>query len=166
MVVSLGLGAVYVAGTLRAAASLGYAGLVSPRMVAFFFLFLILAMFIYGSIYLPWARRARSSKGAEPPDAGRPRSSFRRSSVPCHPRVTDERPSARPFPTATPFLMLLRVGLHPAPPVWQVALSVALTLTAAVACVWAAGRVFRVGLLAQGKAPSLFELARWVFSGR
>ena len=32
-------------------------------------------------------------------------------------------------------------------------------------CVWAAGRVFRVGLLMQGKGARLGEVARWVFRG-
>lgn len=168
--VSLGLGAVYVTGALRVAAGMGYAGLVSPRMVAFFFLFLILAMFIYGSIYLAVGAACSELKEAQsllmpvvllvivPPFF-----LF---------RVILESPSgalstgASLVPTATPFLMLLRVGLHPTPPAWQVALSVVTTLGAAVICVWAAGRVFRVGLLAQGKAPSLVQLARWVVAGK
>lgn len=66
------------------------------------------------------------------------------------------------FPPATPFLMLMRMALSPAPPVWQVALSVALTTLTALACVWAAAKIFRTGLLMQGKAPNFAELARWV----
>ena len=34
-----------------------------------------------------------------------------------------------------------------------------------VLCVWAAGRVFRVGLLAQGQPPKLGTLLRWVLRG-
>jgi ABC-type Na+ efflux pump permease subunit len=66
------------------------------------------------------------------------------------------------FPPATPFLMLMRMALSPAPPAWQVALSVVLTTLTALACVWAAAKIFRTGLLMHGKAPSFAELAKWV----
>ena len=66
------------------------------------------------------------------------------------------------FPAATPFLMLLRISLRRGPPAWQVALSIVLTVATTIGVIWAAGRVFRVGLLAQGKTPTLVELARWV----
>src|SRR5271157_3061881 len=66
------------------------------------------------------------------------------------------------FPPASPFLMLMRLALRPAPPAWQVALSVVLTTLTAMAIVGAAGKVFRTGLLMQGKPPSFVELARWV----
>jgi ABC-2 type transport system permease protein len=66
------------------------------------------------------------------------------------------------FPPATPFLMLMRLALSPAPPAWQVLLSVVLTTLTAIFCVWAAGKIFRTGLLMQGKAPGFTELARWV----
>jgi ABC-type Na+ efflux pump permease subunit len=66
------------------------------------------------------------------------------------------------FPFATPFVMMLRVALHPNPPVWQVSLSIVLTSATTIGCVWAAGRIFRVGLLMQGKTPSFARMARWV----
>jgi ABC-2 type transport system permease protein len=67
------------------------------------------------------------------------------------------------FPPATPFLMLLRLALHPGPPMWQAALGIGLTVASTMICVWAAGRIFRIGLLMQGKAPSYVEMVRWVF---
>ncbi len=66
------------------------------------------------------------------------------------------------FPPATPFLMLMRMALSPAPPAWQVILSVGLTTLTALLCVAAAAKIFRTGLLMQGKAPNFAELARWV----
>jgi ABC-2 type transport system permease protein len=65
-------------------------------------------------------------------------------------------------PTATPFLMLTRLALTPPPPLWQVVLGIALTVITTAACIFAASRIFRVGLLMQGKPPNLPELLRWI----
>ncbi len=69
------------------------------------------------------------------------------------------------LPTAAPFLMLLRIALQPGPPAWQVALSLTLTALATAGTVWAAGRIFRTGILMQGKSASLREMLRWVKAG-
>ena len=69
------------------------------------------------------------------------------------------------FPSATPFLMLMRIGLQPGPPLWQILLSVALMALTTFAAVWAAGRIFRTGILMQGKSPTLGEMIRWVRAG-
>jgi ABC-2 type transport system permease protein len=69
------------------------------------------------------------------------------------------------FPTSAPFLMLLRIALQPGPPLWQVLLAVVLTAAATVLAVWAAGRIFRTGILMQGKSASVAEMIRWVRAG-
>jgi ABC-2 type transport system permease protein len=66
------------------------------------------------------------------------------------------------FPPATPSIMLMRVLLPPGPPAWQVALGTALTAASTVAAVWVAGKVFRTGMLLQGKSASLREIVRWI----
>ena len=66
------------------------------------------------------------------------------------------------FPTITPFAMMLRLVMPPGPPLWQVLVSVALLIAATAAVVWAAGRIFRVGLLMQGKPPNIPELLKWI----
>ena len=47
----------------------------------------------------------------------------------------------------------------------QPIVGVVLVLATVVACVWAAGRIFRVGLLMQGKGVKFADLARWVVRG-
>jgi ABC-2 type transport system permease protein len=47
-------------------------------------------------------------------------------------------------------------------PVWQVGLSLALMVIAIVVVAWVAGRIYRVGILMQGKRPTLPEIVRWV----
>ena len=66
------------------------------------------------------------------------------------------------FPPATPFLMLLRLALDERPPVWQVALGVALTVLTTIFIVWAAGKIVRTGLLMQGKGVTVGEMWRWI----
>ncbi len=68
------------------------------------------------------------------------------------------------FPPATPFLMLMRLAIPPGPAAWEVALSMVLTIAFTLFCVWAAGKIFRIGILAQGQPPSFRRLAQWVFS--
>ena len=65
-------------------------------------------------------------------------------------------------PTAAPFLMLLRIALRPGPPMWQVVVSVAGMGCTAVALVWAAGKIFRTGILMQGKSATFAEMIKWV----
>jgi ABC-2 type transport system permease protein len=66
------------------------------------------------------------------------------------------------LPTAAPFLMMLRISLAPGPPLWQVVLSATLMAATTVVTVWAAAKIFRTGLLMQGKSATLGEMIRWV----
>ncbi len=47
-------------------------------------------------------------------------------------------------------------------PLWQVGLSLVLVALTVLAVAWVAGRIYRVGILMQGKRPTLPELIRWV----
>lgn len=66
------------------------------------------------------------------------------------------------IPPITPFVMILRVCADPDTPLWQIISTLALLWVSVVAAIWAAGKVFRVGVLMYGKPPSLRELLRWV----
>lgn len=69
------------------------------------------------------------------------------------------------FPPATPMLMLMRQAVPPGVPLWQPLVGVAGVLLMTVFCVFAAGRIFRVGILMQGKGAKVSEMLRWVFRG-
>jgi ABC-2 type transport system permease protein len=69
------------------------------------------------------------------------------------------------FPPATPLCMVLRLGASSAVPWWQPALGVVVMLAATALGVLATARIFRIGILAQGKAPSIAELLRWAIRG-
>lgn len=66
------------------------------------------------------------------------------------------------IPPITPFVMMLRVSVDPGLPLWQIVATQALLWGCAIAMIFAAGKIFRVGVLMYGKAPSLGELVRWV----
>ncbi len=67
------------------------------------------------------------------------------------------------LPPAAPFVMILRLTAANEPvPLWQSTLAVAVSVASVVAIVWAGARIFRVGVLMQGKPPSPMELLRWI----
>ncbi len=65
------------------------------------------------------------------------------------------------FPFFTPVLMYARAGSG-AVPVWEVVLGVAILFVSVPLVAWLAGRIYRVGILMQGKRPTLPELWRWM----
>lgn len=69
------------------------------------------------------------------------------------------------IPFFAPVLMFIRIAVA-MPPLWQVALSVALMLITTYALLSFAARIYRVGILMYGKRPTLPELRRWLrYSG-
>jgi ABC-2 type transport system permease protein len=65
------------------------------------------------------------------------------------------------IPFFTPLIMYLRI-LVETPPVWQIALSLVLTVATLVGVIYASGKIYRTGILMYGKRPNLRELWRWV----
>jgi ABC-2 type transport system permease protein len=68
-------------------------------------------------------------------------------------------------PPCTPLTMLLRQASPGGVPAWQPWLGLAVLVVSTVIYIWAAGRVFRIGLLSQGKTPKFSELVRWAIRG-
>lgn len=68
------------------------------------------------------------------------------------------------IPFATPSLMVCRIAATNQLPIWEPLLGVALVIATTILAVWVAARIFRIGYLSTGKAPTLFELTRWIFS--
>jgi ABC-2 type transport system permease protein len=65
------------------------------------------------------------------------------------------------IPPISPFIILARLASSSPPPVWQVLLSLAVSVAGACAAVWFASKVFRIGLLLHGKPPSFGTLIKW-----
>jgi ABC-type Na+ efflux pump permease subunit len=66
------------------------------------------------------------------------------------------------WPTSAPMITIARMAVRPGISTPETIGAVIATLIGAFVCVWAAGRVFRVGILMQGKRASLGLLARWI----
>ena len=64
-------------------------------------------------------------------------------------------------PVFTPITMFMRVVVSE-PPLWQVALSVLLSVATIYVMFWVTAKIFRVGILSYGKRPTIPELVRWV----
>lgn len=65
------------------------------------------------------------------------------------------------FPFFSPILMFPRAAAG-AVPAWMTALSLLLMAAAIAGTAWVAGRIYRTGILMQGKRPTLKELVRWI----
>ena len=65
------------------------------------------------------------------------------------------------FPFFSPILIFPRAAAG-AVPGWMTALSLVLMAAAIVCTAWVAGRIYRTGILMQGKRPTFKELVRWV----
>jgi ABC-2 type transport system permease protein len=65
------------------------------------------------------------------------------------------------IPFFSPVLMALRISLQ-TPPVWQIALALALLFVTTVGSIYASAKIYRVGILMYGKRPSLIEMFRWL----
>jgi len=69
------------------------------------------------------------------------------------------------FPPFTPMLMLLRQAMPGSVPAWQPWVGLVGVLVCAAAITFAAARIFRIGILMQGKTPKAGELLRWAMRG-
>ncbi len=166
--VSLLLASTYVGGGLGVAAYWGYASAVPPVLLLWFLLFLLMAVFIFGSLFIAIGAACTDLKDSQ--NMMGPVVLFVMAPMFVWIAVLRNPDSTLSVvlslvPTATPFLMLMRIGIQPGPPLWQIALSVVLVFATMVIAVWAAGKIFRTGLLMQGKSATIPEMIRWVRAG-
>jgi ABC-2 type transport system permease protein len=150
---------------MYALGSSGRWDLFNPALIGWFVVFVVCAALLYGSLFLALGSACSDLKDAQSmmqpamilimlPYLG----SF----------IVIQNPESSLavgmsfFPTMTPFTMMLRIAMPPGPPMWQVLVSVVGLVACTALFVWAASRIFRVGILMQGKAPTLPELLKWI----
>jgi ABC-type Na+ efflux pump permease subunit len=161
------LSLVYLGGGLMAARHWNLAGDLRWDLPVWFVVFQILALLLYGSLFVAVGSACSDMKQAQ--TMLMPVSlSFSLPLMFLMPVMEDPTGSlaraASFFPLATPTLMLCRVAAAPNLPLWEPVLGAAIVLLTTVGAIWMAGRIFRIGYLSTGKAPTLVELTRWIFS--
>jgi ABC-2 type transport system permease protein len=65
------------------------------------------------------------------------------------------------FPPLTPTMMALRIPIQ-MPALWEILTTILLMLVSIYGAMVAAGRIFRIAILATGKTPKFKEILRWV----
>jgi ABC-type Na+ efflux pump permease subunit len=65
------------------------------------------------------------------------------------------------IPPVTPFAMITRITAGQVP-FWQIGLSLVVGYAGVVAGLWCCAKIFRIGVLMQGKPPSPMEMLRWI----
>jgi ABC-type Na+ efflux pump permease subunit len=69
------------------------------------------------------------------------------------------------IPPFTPTLMMLRLSAPAGVPAWQPWLGLIGVVAFSAGSVWVGARIFRVGILMQGKPPKFSDLLRWAIRG-
>ncbi len=156
--IAMVLAGLYVGAGYAVAAYHGYADAVSPGLMAALGVFLVLAILLYGSLYMAVGSACNDLKDAQ--SLMMPVMVLSMLPIFVWTAILNNPSSGLSvgmslFPPASPYLMLMRLAMKPSPPAWQVGLAVAGTTLTALFCVWAAAKIFRTGLLMQGKAPEL-----------
>jgi ABC-2 type transport system permease protein len=166
--VSLTMTAVYLGGLYWAARHYEFAEYVSPELIAWFLLFQALASLMYGSLFIAVGAACTDLKETQtlmwPVLLLAMIPMFVLGMVLQEPNGPVALGLSF-FPFATPSLMVARLGVPPGVALWQPITGAVVVVLTTLACVYAAGRIFRVGLLLQGKGADLGQLLRWVVRG-
>jgi ABC-2 type transport system permease protein len=168
MGVSLTLAALYLGAAYGLAVYYEMADVVSPGVMAWFVAYLILGVVMYGALFIAVGAACSDLRDTQtmlwPVMLLAMLPLFVWLNVVREPTSTFSTVASL-VPTATPMLMILRVAVPPGVPWWQPALGLLLMVATTVVFVYAAGRIFRVGILMQGKGASVRDLARWIIRG-
>jgi len=166
--VALTLNAIFCIGAYALAWRFGVAGYITLESFGWFVFFSVVTTFLYGSLFAATGSACTNIKEAQ---------SFMAPvmlliGVPLFflgPMITNPTSNLTVglsmFPLSAPVAMMLRIAMPPGVPTWQPLIAAAGVLLATIFCVWAAGRIFRVGILMQGKGANYSTVVRWMFSG-
>ena len=143
----------------------GHVELMQPALMGWFVLFLICCVLMFGSMFLAIGSACSDLKDAQSmmqPVMMLLMVGYIGSFAVLRAPESNLALGLSFFPTSAPFIMMLRMAMQPTPPLWQPALALGITMITTVAFVWVASRIFRVGVLMQGKGATFAEMLKWI----
>jgi ABC-type Na+ efflux pump permease subunit len=162
---SLTVFALYAAGGLLIANTQGYGDNVPYHVLPWFVIYQILAVLLFSSVFMAIAASVSQLREAQslllPVWMVMLLPMFVWFNVVREPNSTLATALSF-FPPSTPLMMTLRLATGAIIPLWQIILSVVLLIAATAFGVIAASRIYRIGILWQGKTPKLNELLMWL----
>ena len=166
--VSVTLAAIYSVGVVVVARRLDMLQYVRPEALAWFVLFTVLGVMMYGSLFVAAGAAVTNVKEAQttlapvmilvalPIMALRP--------ILEYPDGALARAAAF-FPLTAPSISIIRAAIPGAAAPWEMALSALSATLGTLAVIWVAGRIFRAGMLLTSKPASIAEAIRWIVRG-
>ncbi len=166
--VSMTASVVYVAGGVYAFRHFGLGDEIPYSLVAWFFVYMFLNIVMLGSIMAALGSTCNDAKEAQsvtmPAMAPLMVPLFLIVPIATQP-VSGFATALSLIPIFTPIVMTLRVSTTATIPAWQPWVGLVGVTAFALLAVWVGGRIFRVGILMQGKPPHLPSMIRWVLRG-
>ena len=156
--------AVYVGLGMFALLEYSLAGLVDPLLLVYFVIFYLLASLVYGGLMMSIG--AAVNQVADAQSLMGPVMILLVAPYVLVPMIGQNPNStlsvAMTFvPPVNSFVVLARLASSTPPPLWQVLGAIATGVVGAGVAVWFAAKVFKIGLLMQGKPPSFGTLVKW-----
>ena len=166
--VALTASSVYIVGGIVSVKYMGLVDSIPYGLIPWYFGYLILALFMYGSIFAALGSACSDSKDVQslalPAMLPLIFCMFLLGPVLKEP-MSDFSTWVSLFPLFTPLIMLFRQSTPGGVPLWQPCVGIVNILALAIVSVWAGGRIFRIGILMQGASPKLRNIIRWVIRG-
>ena len=165
---ALTVSTVYIVIVIASASSMGFLHYIPIHVLPWFYVYMLLAVFMFGAF-----SSALGALCSDPKDAQN--LTFPSMFPVMFPMFVLVPVATKPLagfatwlsliPPFTPTLMLIRLASPMSIPSWQPWVGLLGVLICAVGVVWIGGRIFRVGILMQGKLPRLVDLVRWAVKG-
>jgi ABC-2 type transport system permease protein len=166
--VSLTASAVYVLGGILTLVGMSMTAYVPYHVLPWFFAFMLAAVFMFGAVFAAVGSACSDPKDAQSLQVPAMLPVF----IPLFllgPLLKEPHSTMATvlslFPPFTPMLMILRLSTPGGVPAWQPWAGLAAVVALTVLCVWISSRIFRVGILMQGKPPRIADLLRWAIHG-